>query len=136
MLRIVADINAEGYLAYLVRKIRRDPHWHYFASELNIEFLSFGDIELDKDSNDRQVWLAAQRHGAILLTDNRNHDGKDSLQAVINELNKSNSYPVITIGDLQRIVADPEYVERVIEALFERLMFIDGLKGTGRLFIP
>ena len=46
------------------------------------------------------------------------------------------SLPVFTIADANRILIDNEYCTEVIWSLYEYLFDLDGLLGTGRLFIP
>jgi hypothetical protein len=70
------------------------------------------------------------------MTDNRNDDGPDSLEATIRNENQAGSLPVVTIADTDRILRDRLYAERVAECLLDYLMRIDELQGTGRLYVP
>jgi hypothetical protein len=62
--------------------------------------------------------------------------GEDSLEQVIREENSSNSLPVITIGDADRLLTDLNYRNRCVDRLIEILFDIDDYKGSRRLFIP
>ena len=54
-----------------------------------IQFVTFDDIDLSNDSDDRIVWRLAQEKQMILLTANRSMKGKDSLEQVMREENTS-----------------------------------------------
>jgi len=71
----------------------------------------------------------------MILTANRNMKGGDSLEQVMREENTENSFPVLTIGNLDRL-SEAEYRERRAERLIEIAVDIDNYKGVGRLFIP
>jgi hypothetical protein len=55
-----------------------------------IRFVTFAQMELPIDSDDRVVWRLAQENQMILLTANRSMKGKDSLEQVIREENTPN----------------------------------------------
>jgi hypothetical protein len=44
--------------------------------------------------------------------------------------------PVFTIADMNEFRTNSSYVERVVEALYDYLMRIDDVRGTGRLYLP
>jgi hypothetical protein len=72
----------------------------------------------------------------ILITNNRNSDSPDSLEATIRRYNTAHSLPVFTIADLDKFRMNRSYAERVLERLLEYLLEIEGVRGTGRLFLP
>lgn len=82
------------------------------------------------------MWRRCQEKQALLITGNRNDDGPESLESTIRAGNTPQSLPVFTIGDAKRTMVDREYSDAVIWTLIEYLLRIDGLLGTGRLFIP
>lgn len=100
-----------------------------------IRLMTFEAIGLSADSNDRVVWRFAQTNGMLLLTANRNAKGKDSLEQVMREENQPTSFPIITIGDPDR-VNESDYRERCVERLVEIVIDIQDYMGAGRLFIP
>ncbi|MBW4696152.1 MAG: hypothetical protein KME27_30930 [Lyngbya sp. HA4199-MV5] len=61
--------------------------------------------------------------------------GEDSLEQVMREENTAHSFPVITIGSLDRL-SEADYRERCVDRLIEIAVDIDQYKGVGRLFIP
>jgi hypothetical protein len=58
------------------------------------------------------------------------------LEATIRQYNTPHSLPVFTIGDLDNFRKSRVYAERVLERLYEYLLDIDTVRGTGRLFLP
>lgn len=101
-----------------------------------IRFVTFAEMELSIDSDDRVVWRLAQENQMILLTANRSMKGKDSLEQVMREENTSSSLPVITIGNADRLLNDSEYRGRCVESLVEIVLDIDSYRGARRIFIP
>lgn len=93
------------------------------------------DLGLPEDSTDRAVWRFAQDHQMLLLTDNRNMDDIDSLERTIREENSIESFPVLTIGTVDRL-AERSYRDMCVERLIEIIVYLDDYMGAGRLFIP
>ncbi len=55
------------------------------------------------DSSDREVWHFIQANKMILLTNNRNMDGEDSLEQTLRDENTVTSLPVLTIANADRL---------------------------------
>lgn len=107
MMTILADRDVEGQASLL---------WAYLHAEgwmelVPLRVVRLADLNLPMNSNDRLVWRFAQSKGMLLLTDNRNMQGKDSLEQTIREENQPTSLPVITIGTSER-VKEKAYRER------------------------
>ena len=132
---ILADNNVVGHVVYLARLMQAEP-WAGFWMELGLAFRSFADVGLSPTSTDTEVWQRCQAHGLVLITDNRNEDSPDSLTAAIRRFNTPTSLPVFTIADLDKFVASREYQERVVTALYDYLLRIEQVRGTGRLYLP
>jgi len=131
MISVPADHNIEGHAIRL---------WDTFVTEgwiglCPIELVMFADVGLAVSSSDREVRRFAQRNQMILLTDNRNMKGKDSLARTLREENTPTSFPVLTIGSSERI-HEREYRQRCVSRLVEIITDSDKYMGTGRLFIP
>jgi len=103
---------------------------------LPIQFINFAEVDLAIDSSDRVVWRLAQEKQMILLTANRSMKGKDSLEQVMREENTSNSLPVFTIANADRLLNDVDYRGRCVESLIEITLDIDSYRGARRIFIP
>lgn len=100
-----------------------------------LRFVMFTDVGLPYESSDRQVWQFAQKNGMILLTGNRRMGEKDSLEQTLREENTLTSLPVLTIGNLDRMV-ERMYRERCEAQLLNVLLDLDNYLGTARIFIP
>lgn len=127
----LVDYNLDGY-AFIFLGILAKGGWLEFAP---VQFVTFRNAGLAMDSSDRTVWHYAQEHRMLLLTANRNMKGDDSLEQVMREENTGNSFPVLTISNLDRL-SEAEYRERCAERLIEIAVDFDQYKGAGRLFIP
>ena len=128
----LVDHNLEGHALLLSGNIA-SLGW---LDLLPIRFTTFEEIELSVSSNDRVVWQFAQAKQMILLTANRSMKGENSLEKVMREENISTSLPVVTIGDADRVLTDPDYRNRCIDRLIEIIFDIDDYRGSRRLFIP
>jgi hypothetical protein len=132
---LVADANIRGQVEYLVRRMQAD-FWADFWRALGLVLYRFEDVGLSVSSTDLEVWSVCQAEQLILITDNRNLDSDDSLEATIRRNHTAGSLPVFTIADMNAFRTDSSYVERVIETLYNYLLTIDDVRGTGRLFLP
>lgn len=72
----------------------------------------------------------------ILLTANRSMKGENSLEQVMREENTAISLPVVTVGNIDRLLAETSYRERCINRLVEIVVDIEDLRGARRIFIP
>jgi hypothetical protein len=131
----VGDANIQGQVEYLVQRMQAHP-WAEYWQALGLVLRHFEEIGLSGASTDFEVWNVCQAEQLILITDNRNLDSEDSLEATIRRSSTSGSLPVFTIADINEFRTDNAYVERVIEALFDYLLQIEELRGTGRLYLP
>jgi len=132
---ILADIHLTGPVAALVREMQAGS-WAEFWKDLGLVLFHFEDVGLTSTSTDFEIWQCCQAQQLIFITNNRNSDSPESLEATIRRYNTANSLPVFTIGDLDNFRRSRAYAERVLERLYEYLIDIDGVRGTGRLFLP
>jgi hypothetical protein len=127
----LVDYNLDGY-ALIFLGILAKGGWLEFAP---VQFVTFREAGLAMDSSDLTVWRYAQEHQMMILTANRNMKGDDSLEQVMREENTEDSFPVLTISNLDRL-SEADYRERCAERLIEIAVDLDRYKGVGRLFIP
>ena len=132
---ILADINVVGQVVYLVKLMQAEP-WTEFWNDLGLVLRRFEDIGLPATAKDVEVWQRCQAHELVLITDNRNDDSADSLTAAIRNFNTPTSLPVFTIADLDKFAASRDYEKRVLATLYDYLLRIDEVRGTGRLYLP
>ncbi len=135
MLGILADVNVRGQVETLIGRMQSE-RWREFWLGLGLVFRHFEDVGLASTTTDREVWKRCQAEQLILITNNRNRRRSDSLEATIRELNTPNALPVCTIANLDRLRTDREYAERVVVRLYEYILGIEALRGTGRLYLP
>lgn len=131
MITVLVDHNMEGQAILL---------WGALAAEgwldlVPLRLMTFGEVGLPFDSDDRTVWRFVQAQRMLLLTDNRSMKGPDSLEQTIREEHTSTTLPVITIGSLDRL-DEQAYRERCATRLVEIALDLDAYAGVTRLFIP
>jgi hypothetical protein len=127
----LVDYNLDGY-ALLFIGILTKLGWLELVS---IRFVTFREAGLSMDASDRLVWRYAQENQMMILTANRNMKGEDSLEQVMREESTADSFPVLTIADIDRL-DEFDYRERCVERLVEIVLDVDNYMGVGRLFIP
>ena len=132
---LLADANIQGHVDRLVQRMQGEP-WIDFWNFLQITCVSFADVGLDPAELDSVIWKRCQEKGLFLVTNNRNDDGPDSLESTIRSFGTPQSLPVFTIGNADRTLSDRAYSDAVIWSLVDYLLRMDGLLGTGRLFLP
>jgi len=130
-MNFLIDYNLDGYALVLLGALTK-LGWLEFVS---VRFITFREVGLSMESSDRAVWRYAQETQMMILTANRNMKGEDSLEEVMREENTVSSFPVVTIGNLDRL-DEFEYRERCVERLIEIVLDIEQYMGAGRLFIP
>lgn len=132
---LIADVNIQGYVDWLVVLMQAEP-WKLFWDHLQLAYVHFADVGLVASSRDSLVSETCQTNGLVLLTNNRNEDGEDSLEAVIRSRNTPTSLPIFTIANVRHLRNSREYADRIVEQLLDALLRIDALRGTGRLYLP
>ncbi len=128
---ILVDYNLTGYVVLYQGTLAVDS----WLDLLSIRFVTLQEAGLAVDTNDRIIWRFAQANQMLLLTANRNAKGEDSLEQTIREEGISTSLPVITIGNLDRLV-EREYREQCSARLADIVFSIENYLGVSRLFIP
>ena len=101
---ILADNDVGGAVAAM-RRILESEEWAEFSAMLALRFVEFIDVGLTRDASDRVVWQTCQEVGAVLMTGNRT-SGDGSLEQTVRDRAGTDSLPVVTIGDPQRLIRD------------------------------
>lgn len=135
MIQLLADVNMEGHVSRLVTSMQ-SPYWASLWQHLAIQARRFSDVGLAKDASDTEVYDLCQQRRLYLITNNRNEDGLESLESCIRLYNSIISLPIFTISDAGRILHSRDYRERVVESLYDAILRIDQLAGTGRIYLP
>lgn len=100
-----------------------------------LELVTFTEVGLLQDASDREVWQFVQAQRMLLLTDNRNMEGADSLEQVLREEVTATTYPVLTISKRSRL-DDPQYREQCAARIVAIVVDLELYLGCSRLFIP
>lgn len=132
---LLADNNAAGHLQILLRTML-DHTWLDVWNYLDLAVVTFEDVGLARDANDRTLWRTCQNEGLVLITINRNARGPDSLEVVIQGNNTDQSLPVVTLANPDRIRLDRDYAAKIAESLLELLFDMEQYVGTGRVYLP
>jgi predicted nuclease of predicted toxin-antitoxin system len=131
-MNFLIDHNLRGHAVVLLGSLTASG----WLDLISIRFVLFEEVELPIDSDDRVVWRFAQANQMILLTANRSMKGKNSLEQVMREENIPTSLPVVTIGNIERLLAEPDYRERCVNCLVNIVLDIEDFRGAMRIFIP
>lgn len=102
---------------------------------LPIRFVTLDQVHLSNDIDDRTLWRFAQTNQMLLLTENRNMKGANSLEQIIREENNAQALPVITISSRDRL-EQQDYRRRCAERLVEIVVDLELYRNTGRIYIP
>jgi hypothetical protein len=131
-MKFLIDHNLGGHAEILFGSLASQG----WVDMLSIQFFTFQEMKLPINSSDRIVWRLAQAHQMMILTANRSMKGEESLEEVLREENGMTSFPVITIGDANRLLSDRSYRNRCGDRLIEILLELEIWMGVGRLYIP
>lgn len=131
-MNVLVDHNLRGHSVVLAGSLAANG----WLELISIRFVLFEEVGLEVNSDDRVVWRCPQANEMILLTANRSMKGKDSLEQVMREENTPTSLPVITIGNIDRLLAEPEYRDRCVNRLVDVMVDIEDYRGARRIFIP
>lgn len=131
MITILSDHDIEGH-AYSLIGVLGAEGW---LDMVDLRLMTFTEAGLPFDSSDRAVWRFAQENGVILLTNNRNMDGEDSLEQTLRDENTPSSLPVVTIANAGRL-SERHYRERCAFQLLEVVLELNKHLGRSRVYIP
>jgi hypothetical protein len=131
MTTVLADRDVEGQ-AFLLWGTLSTTGW---LELLPMRLVRLADVGLPADSTDREVWRFAQANQMLLLTNNRNMEGVDSLEQTIRDEGHITVLPVITIARAERM-SERAYREQCVIRLLEIVIELEDYRGVGRIFIP
>ena len=117
---LLADVNVQGHLPYLRHLLEALGLWIVLV-ELNLGLVTFRDLQLPLDLDDRRLWNRCQQDGWVLFTENRNNDGPDSLQATLTDSWQMGHLPVLTLSNKGKFERDRRYAESLATDVAEHL---------------
>jgi hypothetical protein len=134
---MLADVNVQGHVLYLRRLLEIHDLWIILAG-LQLRIVTFPDLDLPVDLDDRSLWNRCQQDGCVLFTENRNDDGADSLEAVLTDSWQSGYLPVLTLSNKLKFEQDRGYAERVASDVADLLFGIAHLENCDqpRIYVP
>jgi hypothetical protein len=134
---LLADINVQGHLSYLRRLLEALDLWFIFA-ELKLKLMTFPELKLPQNLDDRSLWNHCQQDGWVLFTDNRNHEGPNSLEATLRDSWRIGHFPVLTLSNKSKFRHNREYAEQVAIDVAELLFGISQgeYRNQPRIWVP
>jgi hypothetical protein len=134
---LLADVNVQGHLPYLVRLIKEIGVLD-LPTDIGITFETFPDRGLNPRMKDRALWNYCQANQLVLFTDNRNHEDGDSLNATIQDSWQEGHLPVLTLANKGRFERSESYATRVANDVANLLfsMLHENVRNQPRIFVP
>jgi hypothetical protein len=135
---LLADVKVQGHLPYLRHLLEALDLWPVLV-ELNLRLVTFPDLQLPRDLDDRRLWIRCQQDGWVLFTENRNDDGPDSLHATLADSWQTGCLPVLTLSDKGKFEHDRAYADRVATDVADLLFGIaqeEPYRAQPRIWVP
>jgi hypothetical protein len=132
---LLIDATIDGHGELIARRLGAD-YWREMRDHVGIQLLHFEQIGLDRAAKDDVVWRLCQEREFYLLTDNRNHESEDSLEATIRREGTPQTVPVFTLGNADRLYQSATYLDKGVEKLLDCLLDEVSYRGAGRVFLP
>jgi hypothetical protein len=134
---LLADVNVQGHLPYLQRLLEKLGVLD-MVTGLGLTLVTFPELGLDRRTDDRTLWHFCQANGWVLLTDNRNNEDENSLEATIQDSWRDGHLPVITLANKGRFENSEAYALAVAEEVADVLIraFHDAVRDQPRIFVP
>lgn len=132
---LMGDNDIQGQFEDLLSLFLSDT-WREVWDSLNLTIETFESLGLSRDVSDLVLWQTCQNRQVVLVTGNRNGEGPDSLEAVLQKWHDPRRLPVFTLAQPKRVRRSKAYAERVAERLLDYLLDLDNYRGVGRLYLP
>ena len=134
---LLVDENLQGHLRVL-RRLFKQLELQPFLDDARLELRTFAEIGFSRDLDDRSVWIRCQREGWVLFTENRNLEGPNSLQAVLEDSWKVGNFPVVTLANKSKFQRDGRYALQVAAEVADILIGITlgEFLDQPRIFVP
>ncbi len=134
---MLADVNIQGHLPYIRRLLEQLGLWEILAG-IPLAFVTFADLGLDRGVDDRTLWNHCQRNLWVLLTDNRNHEDENSLEATLADSWHVGHLPVLTLANIGRFENSRSYAEQVAAEIAEILygVALEEYRDQPRIYVP
>lgn len=132
MQSILSDYNCIGHARAIFRAIEVLD----LLDLAPMQLITFDEVGLSMTTDDETLWRFCQQKRYLLLTGNRtSKDGALSLEAIIQRFITPESLPVLTIGDVDRVLLDRHYCARCAARLADIVFDLQTYQGVTRLYL-
>jgi hypothetical protein len=134
---MLADVNVQGHLQFIRGRLAKLGLLPVLV-ESGIQLKTFPELHINPDIDDRSLWNLCQREGWVLFTEDRNDEGRDSLQSTLADSHQMASLPVLTISSKQMFEHHAGYRDRVAKSIAEVLFGLQQGEylGSSRIYVP
>jgi len=134
---LLADVNVQGHFPYLRRQLETLDLWTILV-DLHLDFVTFPDLHLPPNLDDRTLWNRCQQDGWVLFTDNRNHEDVNSLEATLADSWWPGHLPVLTLANKGKFENSAAYAKCVAIDVAELLFGIayEEYRDQPRIYVP
>jgi len=132
-IRILCDENCLGQVEAVFNDLERLG----YVELLEVDLLTWEEAMLPKGIDDETIWRFCQNNNCLLLTGNRTgDDDTESLEYITRTLISPNSLPILTFGNLKRVIPDPRYCRACAQRLADIVFDLENYRGVPRLYLP
>lgn len=111
---MLVDVSVQGHLPYVVSLLQA-LRLRAVMEELELRFATFPDLGPDRRPGGRPLWEFCQRDDWVLLTDSRDYESEDSLQATLDDSWQEGHLPILTLSNKGRFENQGDYAVKVAE---------------------
>ena len=119
--RIIGRCEYSGASGNYLRRLPHDLELLAILTEVGLTLETLPDRGLSPRLDDRALWNYCQQHQFVLFTDNRNHEGENSLEATIQDSWHQGQLPVLTLANKGRFENSELYAARVAQDIADLL---------------
>ncbi len=110
---LLVEVHVQGHCKYLEERVLPALGVLPVLAELGLRFVTFNDLGIPHDINDRALWTLAQAQGWVLFTEDRNKQDPDSLEQTLRDSWTPGDFPVLTLASKSRLEHDRAYADEV-----------------------
>lgn len=136
---LLTDVNVQGLVPKINGLLARLDLTE-LLDVAGLRLVTFRELGLAPRLDDRSLWDFCQAQGWVLLTDDKNDDGPDSLRAVLDDSWQVGHLPVLTFANKPRFErrwgGDAERVAQSIATLLFEIKVEGRHRDQPRIFLP
>ncbi|MBV7333532.1 hypothetical protein KFU94_35930 [Chloroflexi bacterium TSY] len=132
-IRILSDENCHGQVEAVFNALDQLG----YVKLLEVDLLTWEEARLTEGIDDETIWRFCQDNNCLLLTGNRTgDDDTESLEHITRTLVGPDSLPVLTFGNLKRVIPDRHYCRACAQRLADIIFDLENYRGVPRLYLP